>query len=197
MPLNDKQIRILRAIEQGNITGESIAEALSSSMPMLRYYLDTMAEDGYLKAAKVYDNDTREFQIVRAYLTEKGKAELEQSTSDLPSLEDASRSQKKTEITPSQISIYDLNEVHKALETLSVVVDRLPESRRELAIIYLSDLQDEIKIAYRRRPERIKAYFIAVLGMILPIAKQIEQVDRFIESARILSKKLNVPVKLP
>jgi DeoR family transcriptional regulator, catabolite repression regulator len=197
MPLNDKQIRILRAIEQGNITGESIAEALSSSMPMLRYYLDTMAEDGYLKAAKVYDNDTREFQIVRAYLTEKGKAELEQSTSDLPNLEDASRSQKKTEITPSQISIYDLNEVHKALETLSVVVDRLPESRRELAIIYLSDLQDEIKIAYRRRPERIKAYFIAVLGMILPIAKQIEQVDRFIESARILSKKLNVPVKLP
>ncbi|NJR52398.1 MAG: hypothetical protein HC780_25300 [Leptolyngbyaceae cyanobacterium CSU_1_3] len=197
MPLNDKQIRILRAIEQGNITGESIAEALSSSMPMLRYYLDTMAEDGYLKAAKVYDNDTREFQIVRAYLTEKGKAELEQSASDLSTLEDASRSQQRTETKPSQISIYDLNEVHKALETLSVVVDRLPESRRELAIIYLSDLQDEIKIAYRRRPERIKAYFIAVLGMILPIVRQIEQVDRFIESARILSKKLNVPVKLP
>ncbi|KAM3115249.1 winged helix-turn-helix transcriptional regulator, partial [Phormidesmis sp. 146-33] len=103
MPLNERQLRILRAIDQGNITGDSIAQALGSSMQMLRYYLDTMAEDGYLKAARVYDNDTREFQIVRAYLTEKGKAELEQMSelgqSFIP-INSVSQPSAKSEVSP-------------------------------------------------------------------------------------------------
>jgi DeoR family transcriptional regulator, catabolite repression regulator len=198
MPLNERQIRILRAIEQGNITGDSIAKALDSSMQMLRYYLDTMVEDGYLKAARVYDNDTREFQIVRAYLTDKGKAELEQmpeSNQSFISMNSASQSSSKSEV--NQISIYELHDVLKSLEVLLETVEQLPEARRELAIVYFNDLQDEIKIVYRRKHEKIKAYFIAVLGMILPVSKQINHADDFFEAVRNLSKKLNVPVKLP
>jgi len=198
MPLNERQLRILRAIDQGNITGDSIAQALGSSMQMLRYYLDTMTEDGYLKAAKVYDNDTREFQIVRAYLTEKGKAELEQipeSNQSFIPTNSVAQTSAKNEVNP--ISIYELHDVVKSLEVLYEAVEQLPEARRELAIVYFNDLQDEIKITYRRKPEKIKAYFIAVLGMILPVSKQIKNADEFFETVRNLSKKLSVPVKLP
>lgn len=197
MPLNERQIRILKAIEQGNITGDSIAKALSSSMQMLRYYLDTMVEDGYLKAARVYDNDTREFQIVRAYLTDKGKTELEQTleSSQSFSMNSASQSSAKSEV--NQVSIYELHDVLKSLEVLLEAIEQLPESRRELAIVYFNDLQDEIKIVYRRKHEKIKAYFIAALGMILPVSQQINDADKFFEAVRNLSKKLNVAVKLP
>ncbi|KAM3114295.1 hypothetical protein, partial [Phormidesmis sp. 146-33] len=100
----------------------------------------------------------------------------------------------KSEVSP--ISIYELHDVIKSLEVLYEAVEQLPEARRELAIVYFNDLQDEIKITYRRKPEKIKAYFIAVLGMILPVSKQIRKADEFFETVRNLSKKLNVPVKL-
>lgn len=196
MPLNEKQIRILQVIDRGSTTGDSIAQALGSSMQMLRYYLDTLVEDGYLKAAKVYDNSTKEFQIVRAYLTEKGKAELEQTEpTQAPSIE-AAQPTAKLEANSSK-TVENLGEILKSLESLHTFVDQLPQARRELATVYFDDLQDEIRIVYRRKPEKIKAYLIAVLGVILPVLKQMNNSSNFLEIAKYLSEKLNVSIKLP
>lgn len=210
MPLTEKQIRILQVIDAGNISGDSIAQALETSMQMLRYYLDTMVEDGYLKAAKVFDNKTREFQIVRAYLTQEGKAALDQATSNLASDQttEISQSQSNSEVDinrkfsnsgvdVNKSFVEDITEILKSLEGLQNIVEKLPEARRELAIVYLEDLQAEIKVVYRRKPQRIKAYFLAVLSIILPIVKQLDNVNDFLNCARFLSNKLNIPVKLP
>ena len=198
MPLTEKQIRILQAIDDGNITGDSIAQALETSMQMLRYYLDTMAEDGYLKAAKVFDNKTREFQIVRAYLTEQGKAALDQTISKQScQTPEISQIPNNLEVDANKISVEDITEILQSLDLLQEFVEQLPEARRELAIVYLEDLQAEIKIVYRRKPQRIKAYFLAVLSMMLPILKQLDNATDFLDCAKFLSDKLNVSVKLP
>ncbi len=195
MPLNEKQIKILQVINAGNISGDSIAQALGTSMQMLRYYLDTMAEDGYLKAAKVFDNKTREFLIVRAYLTEEGKAALDRATSEQSSNQIAETPQPN--LDDDNKSLEDTIAILKSLDVLKEFVDKLPDGRRELAIVYLEDLQAEIKIVYRRKPQRIKAYFLAVLSMIFPIIKQIDNAPGFLECTELLSKKLNIPIKLP
>ncbi|MBW4419391.1 MAG: hypothetical protein KME13_09195 [Myxacorys californica WJT36-NPBG1] len=212
MALNDKQIRILQVVNSGTISGEGIASALGSSMQMLRYYLDTMAEDGYLKVAKVYDNSTREFQIVRAYLTDKGKAILEQlkgleklsspadevaKESSVGQADEFSKPSVGVRSTPQQILLQDVEQIINSLDALQRIVEELPDERRDIISVYLSDLQDEVKVVYRRRPQRIKAYFLAVLGTTLPIIRQTDRETNFVEHARKLSKKFGVVVKLP
>lgn len=197
MPLNEKQIRILQVIDAGNSSGDSIAKALETSMQMLRYYLDTMADDGYLKAAKVFDNKTKEFQIVRAYLTEEGKAALDRVGSEQLSHPSAESAQTTPESDVPQSLAEDATAILKSLEVLKGFVDQLPEGRRELAIVYLEDLQAEIKTVYRRKPQRIKAYFLAVLSMIFPIVQQLDNATDFLECTKFLSNKLNIPIKFP
>ena len=196
MPLNEKQIKILQIIDAGNSSGDSIAQALGTSMQMLRYYLDTMAEDGYLKAAKVFDNKTKEFQIVRAYLTEEGKSALDRATSE-PVTPPINEAENTLAVDVDQNFVEEMPAIVKALDQLKGFVDQLPEARRELAIVYLEDLQAEIKIVYRRKPQRIKAYFLAVLSMMFPIVNQVDNADSFLDCTKFLSQKLNIPVKLP
>jgi DeoR family transcriptional regulator, catabolite repression regulator len=183
MLLNEKQQRILSMIDAGHTTGEGIANAIGSSMQMIRYYLDTLSEDGYLKVAKVYDNATREFQVVRAYLTDKGKAALVQ-------------------VTPEAIQTAptvgdEVEQIIQALDRIQLIVEALPSDRSEIACVYLEDLQNEMKVAYRRKPQRIKAYFLALLETALPAIEQTGQLDLFIEDVRFLANRFNVAVKLP
>lgn len=180
MLLNEKQQRILEIIDAGNTTGESIASAIGSSMQMIRYYLDTLSEDGYLKVAKVYDNATREFQVVRAYLTDKGKASI-----------------VKTPDPVVAAPVDDMGLIIEALDRIQPIVEQLPSDRSEVAAVYLEDLQNEVKVAYRRKPERIKAYFLALVGTALPVVQQTGQADVFIENVRFLSGQFNVSVRLP
>ncbi|HTL90641.1 MAG TPA: hypothetical protein VL134_14665 [Leptolyngbya sp.] len=183
MLLNEKQQRILEIIDGGNTTGEGIAGAIGSSMQMIRHYLDVLSEDGYLKVAKVYDNATREFQVVRAYLTDKGKVAI-----------------AKTPILGIEAPIGsadDVAQIIKALERIQPIVAQLPRDRAEVAEIYLEDLQTEMKNVFRRKPQRIKAYFLALAGTALPVVHQTEQADLFIESVRLLSEKFDIAVRLP
>lgn len=197
MPLSDKQLRLLEAIDAGNTTGDRIADAMGSSMQMIRYYLDTMAEDGYLKAAKVYDNSIRDFQIVRAYLTEKGKTILQQNQSSKSEATVESQEVVESEKSSSQNPFEDFEQIVKALGVFQKTTETLPDDRREIASVYLEDLETEMKIVYRRKPHRIKAYFLAFVGMSLPIVRASEDAKEFIEQARFLSNKFNIPLKLP
>lgn len=182
MLLNAKQLRILEIINSGNTTGESIASEIGSSMQMIRYYLDTLSEDGYLKAAKVYDNATREFQVVRAYLTDKGKAALVPAS--------------QTEVS-DRPAIENLDQVMQSVTTLQSIVEKLPIELAEVLIVYVQDLQTELREVDRRKPQRIKAYFLALLSAALPVIEQTGKLRLFIENARFLSSKLGVSVKLP
>jgi DeoR family transcriptional regulator, catabolite repression regulator len=78
MALNEKKISILQAIAAGSTTGVTISATVGSSTQLLNYYLDTMAQDDYIQVAKLFDNATQEFQVVRAYLTDKGQTSLQE-----------------------------------------------------------------------------------------------------------------------
>ncbi|MCU0551258.1 MAG: hypothetical protein MUC48_18075 [Leptolyngbya sp. Prado105] len=170
-------------IDAGQTTGEGIAEAIGSSMQMIRYYLDALSEDGYLKVAKVYDNATREFQVVRAYLTDKGKEALVKVAPD--------------EVVPNAAPTDEMEQIIQALDRIAPIVEALPSDRAEIACVYLEDLQNEMKVVYRRKPQRIKAYFLALLGTALPAIAQTGKAKAFVEDARFLADKFGVTVKLP
>lgn len=189
MLLNEKQQRILSIIDAGHTTGEGIADEIGSSMQMIRYYLDTLAEDGYLKVAKVYDNATREFQVVRAYLTDKGKAALVKVAPDAVV--------QTIEQTVAPTASNEMELIIQALDRVQPIVEALPSDRAEIACVYLEDLQNEMKVAYRRKPQRIKAYFLALLGTALPAIQQTGRGGAFVEDARFLADKFGVTVKLP
>jgi hypothetical protein len=338
MALSDRHIKILQVVNAGVTTGEAIVAATGSSMQMLSHYITQMVEDGYLKAARVYDNELRDFIVVRAYLTPEGQsvlaklapvaapiaevavaapiaevavaevaepvviadrraveiavpantavttaaavvAPVEVATEvpvaapveapvEIP-VETPVAAPVKTPVeTPAKTSVEtsvetpvetpvalppepvfaaasipepffgtplpqaitppiveppppqelasepelalgtepiaapppratDYSLVGDALAAISEMIATLPPDWCEMAEVYLDDLQNEVNISYRRRPVRVKAYFLALLRMMLPIVAKMPTADRFMQQVRVLSAELNVPVKLP
>lgn len=202
MALNDRKLKILQTIAAGHITGDDIAESLGSSLQLLNYYLNTLSEDGYLKVAKVYDNFTREFQVVRAYLTPQGQTALAEAgvapidPPEPPSPPEPAPSPQKTPSAPTPDNL-DFVLIARSIEGIAQALEDLPPNRKELTAVYLEDLTGEINIAYKRRPDRLKAYFFAILNTVLPIVQQLPQSAEFLQHTKVLAQELGLPIKLP
>jgi len=200
--LNDRQLKILRVIDEGNITGEDIVKALDSSMQMTSYYLNTLADDGYLKVARVYDNETREFLVVRAYLTDQGKVSLESASIKISNTIVASpiattpvaTAIVAPSITPTTQPI-DYARIAQSIAQINSQISLIPEGRRELVEVYLEDLQNEVNVAYRRKLIRLKAYFLAIINILLPILKQ--GGEPFRQPLETIASQLQLPIQLP
>jgi len=200
--LNDRQLKILRVIDEGNITGEDIVKALDSSMQMTSYYLNTLADDGYLKVARVYDNETREFLVVRAYLTDQGKVSLESASIKISNTIVASPIATTPvapaivapSITPTTQPI-DYARIAQSIAQINSQISLIPEGRRELVEVYLEDLQNEVNVAYRRKLIRLKAYFLAIINILLPILKQ--GGEPFRQPLETIASQLQLPIQLP
>jgi len=200
--LNDRQLKILRVIDEGNITGEDIVKALDSSMQMTSYYLNTLADDGYLKVARVYDNETREFLVVRAYLTDQGKVSLESASIKISNTIVASpiattpvaTAIVAPSITPTTQPI-DYARIAQSIAQINSQISLIPEGRRELVEVYLEDLQNEVNVAYRRKLIRLKAYFLAIVNILLPILKQ--GGEPFRQPLETIASQLQLPIQLP
>lgn len=191
--LNDRQLKILRVIDEGNITGEDIVKALDSSMQMTSYYLNTMADDGYLKVARVYDNETREFLVVRAYLTDQGKASLE--SAGIKTSDTIVTSPIVSPSTTSQIQSINYARIAQSIAQITTQINLIPENRRELIEVYLEDLQNECNVAYRRKLIRLKAYFLAIINILSPILKQ--GGEPFRQPLETIASQLQIPIQLP
>ena len=190
MALNDRQLKILKVIDDGNITGDDIVNATGSSMQMLSYYLNTMADDGYLKVAKVYDNATREFLVVRAYLTDEGKASLVGAGLSSNSTTD---SNPKT-FDPATL---DYGRLGQSIAQIQSNIQFIPDPRREFVEVYLDDLQSEVNIVYRRKLVRIKAYFLAILNAVSPVLKQVPDLDKLRAPLQSIAAQLQIVIRLP
>ncbi len=197
MAIGDRQLKILQAIQAGHTTGAAIVETLGSSMQMLSHYMNQMVEDGYIKAARLYDNELRDFVVVRAYLTSEGEAILAQ-TGPIAVATATNSVNPPPATTPTEgHASLDYSLVSESIQSLSRCLSDLPNDWREMAEVYLDDLQNEINIAYRRRPARIRAYFLALLRLMLPIVPKLAQGEAFLQQVRVLSGALAIPVKLP
>ena len=197
MALNDRQLKILKVIDDGNITGDDIVNATGSSMQMLSYYLNTMADDGYLKVAKVYDNATREFLVVRAYLTDEGKASL--VNAGLSSAIAASGMDATTNPSPAVFdpATLDYGRLGQSIAQIQSNIQFIPDNRRELIEVYLDDIQSEVNIVYRRKLVRIKAYFFAILNAVSPVLKQVPDLDKLRAPLQSIATQLQIPIRLP
>jgi DeoR family transcriptional regulator, catabolite repression regulator len=205
--LNDRQLKILKVIDDGNITGDDIVNATGSSMQMLSYYLNTMADDGYLKAARVYDNATREFLVVRAYLTDEGKAALVKAGISKAGISVAGISvavePESTSDSSAEASIavkagpLDYAHLGQSIAQIQSQVQFLPDARRELVEVYIEDLQTEVNIAYRRKLVRIKAYFFAILNAVSPLLKQSSDLNALRQPLESIAAQLQIPIRLP
>ncbi len=199
MAIGDRQLKILQVIQAGHTTGEAIVDVLGSSMQMLSHYMNQMVEDGYIKAARLYDNELRDFVVVRAYLTPEGEAILAQIAPAATAIPVAVLTPEAPTAAPVATSSggTDYGLVGDSLQAIGTLIATLPTDWRELAEVYLDDLQNEINIAYRRRPVRIRAYFLALLRMMLPIVAKLPNGDEFLAQVRVVSGALGIPVKLP
>jgi DeoR family transcriptional regulator, catabolite repression regulator len=220
MLLNEKQLKILQVIEAGNTTGEMIAEVMGSSAQMLNYYLGKLAEDGYIKAAKVYDNTLQDFLIVRAYLTPQGQAELAKvpetialqprpgSGQPMPrsniSMNSPAASALSVEKPPvpradiphpavlrPPLGVQDFGEIIKLIDSFEQVLSILTRENRDLATVYLTDLQTEIKVPYRRDMKRISAYLRAFLQVTRSLSGT--AAEDVAKAAKVVIAKLNLP----
>ena len=199
MALNDRQLKILKVIDDGNITGDDIVNATGSSMQMLSYYLNTMADDGYLKVAKVYDNATREFLVVRAYLTDEGKASLVNAglSSAAIAASGIDDSTTNLNLTPFDPATLDYGRLGQSIAQIQSQIQFIPDNRRELIEVYLDDLQSEVNIVYRRKLVRIKAYFFAILNAVSPVLKQVPDLDKLRAPLQSIAAQLQIPIRLP
>lgn len=198
MALNDRQLRILKVIDDGNITGDDIVNATGSSMQMLSYYLNTMADDGYLKVAKVYDNATREFLVVRAYLTDEGKASLVRAGLSSETIA-AQGVNSTTNSNPATFdpSTLDYGRLGQSIAQIQSNIQFIPDHRREFVEVYLDDLQSEVNIVYRRKLVRIKAYFFAILNAVSPVFKQIPDLEKLRAPLQSIAAQLQIAIRLP
>jgi DeoR family transcriptional regulator, catabolite repression regulator len=192
MALNDRQLKILKVIDDGNITGDDIVNATGSSMQMLSYYLNTMADDGYLKVARVYDNATREFLVVRAYLTDEGKGALVKA-----GLSSAGAISPVEPTAVASTGPLDYAHLGQSIAQIQSQIQFLPENRRELVEVYIEDLQTEVNIAYRRKLVRIKAYFFAILNAVSPLLKQSAEPQALRQPLESIAAQLQIPIRLP
>jgi DeoR family transcriptional regulator, catabolite repression regulator len=217
MALNEKKLSILQAIAAGSTTGVAISATVGSSTQLLNYYLDTMAQDDYIQVAKLFDNATQEFQVVRAYLTDKGQTSLREHLGRLapaaapvapvaPMATVASAAPAAVADAPKPVvapvdAARDGDEefvpISVTFAPLQASIDALPTEWQELADVYLDDLKAEINIPYRRRPVRIKAYFLALLRLLVPLLKQLPDSAQLGEQLTELAEQLNIPIKLP
>jgi DeoR family transcriptional regulator, catabolite repression regulator len=208
--LNDRQLKILRVIDAGSITGEDIVKALGSSMQMTSYYLNTLADDGYLKVARVYDNETRDFIVVRAYLTDQGKTTLESATPKSDALSEAPASSAAPVPNPpvsapvpnpdaplvsDRPAVIDYARIAQSIAQINSQIETVPIARRELLEVYLEDLQNEVNVAYRRKLIRMKAYFLAILNVLSPMLKQGNEAFR--QPLETIAAQLQLPIQLP
>ncbi len=196
--LNDRQLKILRVIDEGNITGEDIVKVLGSSMQMTSYYLNTLADDGYLKVARVYDNETRDFIVVRAYLTDQGKATLENATPSTPPPSHPITPSPSHPVTPPPHhpdTPIDYTRIAQSIAQINSQIETVPIARRELLEVYLEDLQNEVNVAYRRKLIRMKAYFLAILNVVSPLLKQGHETFR--QPLEAIALQLQLPIQLP
>ncbi len=197
--LNDRQLKLLRVIDEGNITGEDIVKVLGSSMQMTSYYLNTLADDGYLKVARVYDNETRDFLVVRAYLTDLGKASLEsariKASDTVMASPIATTSTIASPFIPHQIQPIDYARIAEAIAQINSQIALIPEGRRELIEVYIEDLKNEVNVAYRRKLIRLKAYFLAVLNILSPILRQ--GAEPFRQPIETIASQLQLDIQLP
>jgi predicted transcriptional regulator len=184
MKLNQNQLDILRAIENGQWSDTEIAQELGLHISTVRYLLNVMKDQDLFDSHLTYnDEDSRKTKYIIHKLTDKGKVAI--NNPDDLIIEEDFMTNKITFTGPinapigvlqnsdgntvniTQNNNQNIQEIINSLEFLEKEVQVFPEEEKQEALIYLDSLKTEIKTS--QNPAKIRTFFKGFLKIATPV----------------------------
>ncbi|MBD2076514.1 winged helix-turn-helix transcriptional regulator [Phormidium sp. FACHB-592] len=209
MSHDDNSLKILEVLNSGKIRSAEIARIVGLSVETVRYYLQSLWDEGCIKCSEMGSNDGNTDYVCS--LDNKGKAVLENPALLLASGRETThqtifqgnnsigfvQSGSGTVSNFSQNIGRNLDEVTKLIDSLRTTAQSFPEGQREEALVTLDDLQEDLSRPDKQKPERIKIRLDRLLVIAVAIAGIIAGAADFGNNLLELAEKLGVPIEVP
>lgn len=93
----------------------------------------------------------------------------------------------------SQNISQNINEITRLINSLREMAEQFPQAQREEAMVHLDDLQEDITIPEKQKPQRIKTRIVGLLTIAGMISGTVAGVADFSNNVLELSEKLGIP----
>jgi hypothetical protein len=91
----------------------------------------------------------------------------------------------------------NINEITTLIQSLRGMAEAFPEAQRSEAIEHLTDLETDLQPPpEKRKPSRIKAALLALVGIAAAVSTAVANTNEFVEQVQELSEKLNIPLPI-
>jgi ribosomal protein S8 len=208
MTLNQKQLCILRAIKNGQWRDEGIAQELSFEIGLVRYYLDFMEKQGYIKIyGKSFDAEGRSSRVA-IELEYKGDLAIN-NPDDLINEDNLTmnninfnapinapigvlQNSDGNTVNIIQNNNQNIQEIINSLEFLEKEIQDFPDEEKQEALVYLDSLKTEIK--EKQDPAKIRTFFKGFMRIVIPLASFIVNGADFANNVTDLATKFDVDI---
>jgi hypothetical protein len=208
--LNDDQLAILQAISGGKTSEAKIVQQTGLTLELVRYYLEEFEKDDYMQIAHSRDY-MGELSYADCWLKPKGKVAATQPDKILNSSNSIINNLSIVESSVNApIGIFqdsagstfnanqdvDINvaETIKIVDSFYQAVESLPDNERELSIVHLNNLKEEIQSPNRRDPKKIRAYFLAFLGIVSAATTFLTNTTDFMNNATDFGQRIGIEI---
>lgn len=200
MKLIEEYIKLLEAIYYKQDLAQ-LMQQFNWTPNLLKYYAEQLQEHGYLKID--YHKGGRTYS-----LTHKGEVAIE---SPDKINDDSSIGMNSINITGSinapisflqnsdqntvninQNINQNITETLKSIDCLSQYIKKFPENEREIANVHLEDLKHEVEKHEQSKPQKIRAYFLAFIGIALPLLSCLANTTDFLNNVTDLASKFSI-----
>jgi DNA-binding PadR family transcriptional regulator len=86
----------------------------------------------------------------------------------------------------------NITETLKSIDCLSQYIKKFPENKREIANVHLEDLKQEVEKHEQSKPQKIRAYFMAFIGIALPLLSCVANTTDFLNNVTDLASKFSI-----
>lgn len=88
----------------------------------------------------------------------------------------------------------NISEITRLINSLREMAEQFPQAQREEAMVHLDDLQEDITIPEKQKPQRIKTRIVGLLTIAGMISGTVAGVADFSNNVLELSEKLGIPI---
>jgi hypothetical protein len=216
MKLNERQLDILKAIEQLGLTQEygmsdvDIAQELNLDIFLIGHYLDILKDQKYIDFIKPETNSMVSVSPsrFRIKLIDKGKVAI--NCPDALINDDSLKMNNINFNAPinapigvlqnsdgntvniTQNNSQNIQDIINSLEFLEKEIQVFPDEEKQEALIYLDSLKTEIK--EKQDPAKIRTFFKGFMRIVIPLASFIVNGADFANNVTDLATKFDVDI---
>ncbi|ACK69742.1 hypothetical protein PCC7424_1295 [Gloeothece citriformis PCC 7424] len=204
MILNEKYLKILKAIDEE----KSLSEIASNLGYPIQDYLDILEKHEYCKIIRLRWGSS-------VSLTPKGRIALH-SPEDLIETPNYPMNNNHINISGSinapigffqqsnnnivsfnqGIDEQRITEILQSIQSLYQSIEEFPEEQKEIAIVNLHNLQEEIQEPQRRNIKKIKVYLVTLLGIAATLGTCVANTTDFVNNLTDVADKFNIELPL-